>query len=207
MPFKKKRSAREIMLGLEDKSDEEILALSVENPEIFGVLVDRYEHLFLKKGKSIFPGQEDEAEDAVQDTFVKIYLNADRFKVQEGGSFKAWAYKIFINTAFSRYKKTKREEQFLAKIEPEIAELVHSDDGEIQEKKMDADYLMSMISKLPNLLAKVLTLHIFEGKTAESIADMEGVSVGAIRARIHRAKKEVKKINLDRNSDKEYDMG
>src|SRR5437867_814349 len=68
-------------------SDEEILARSVRNPSIFAALVDRYEAAFLRKARHII-GNREEVIDIVQDTFTKIYLNANKFKVQEGASFK-----------------------------------------------------------------------------------------------------------------------
>ena len=66
-----------------DKKDEEILFRSVKKPALFEVLIGRYQTPFLNKVRSIL-GNREEVEDIVQETFVKIYLNAGRFKVQEG---------------------------------------------------------------------------------------------------------------------------
>jgi len=49
---------------------------------------------------------------------------------------------------------------------------------------------------MPEHLGRVLKLHFIEGRPQEEIAKMEGVSVGAIKTRVHRAKKEFKKINV-----------
>ena len=184
--------------SLASRSDEEILALSVTNPDTFSVLVDRYQEAFLRKANYIIKNDPETSRDIVQDTFVKIYLNAGKFQVQEGASFKSWGYKILINTCFTKYKKLKGEQLFLKDLDPEITELVASkSDLDLQEQKLDTDYVLSLISKLPVILGRVLRLYSVEGKPQKDIAKMEGISLGAVRARIHRAKKEIKKMKLN----------
>lgn len=184
----------------EDKrSDEEILAISLKNPSFFEVLVSRYEGALLRKAKSILHSEE-EAEDVVQDAFVKAYINAGKFKKVEGASFKSWIYKILINTCFTKYQKLKKEKKYTHDLDPEIAELV-TDKYHVKnyDEKLDTDYLLSLISKLPNLLRKPVTMHFIEGKAQKDIARSEGVSENVIRTRIHRAKKFLKKMTVDIN--------
>jgi len=64
------------------------------------------------------------------------------------------------------------------------------------EKGENEDYIDSVLSRMPEHLGRVLKLHFIEGRPQEEIAKMEGVSVGAIKTRVHRAKKEFKKINV-----------
>ncbi|MEK7575100.1 MAG: RNA polymerase sigma factor [Patescibacteria group bacterium] len=181
------------------ESDEVVLAASVSNPDLFTVIVDRYQEAFLRKANYIIKNDPDTARDIVQDTFVKIYANAGKFQVQEGASFKSWGYKILINTCFTKYKKIKGEQVFLSDLDPEIQELVPSKaDAALYEQKLDTDYVLSLISKLPVILGRVLKLYSVDGKSQKTIAKMEGISLGAVRARIHRAKKEIKKMNLDK---------
>lgn len=178
-------------------SDEEILALSAHDPNAFEILVNRYEEAFLRKARQIVRADPEAARDIVQDAFVKIYLNAAKFRVQEGASFSSWGYKILINTCFTKYKKLKNEKNFVKDLDPEIAELVPSRaETESFEKKLDTDFLLSLISKLPVMLGRSLRLHAVEGKSQKEIAAMEGISLGAVRARVHRAKKELKKMNI-----------
>jgi RNA polymerase sigma-70 factor (ECF subfamily) len=115
--------------------------------------------------------------------------------VQEGASFKSWAYKILINTCFTKYNKLKIERVHLSDLDPELQELVPSkEESALFEQKLDTDYVLSLISKLPVILGRVLRLYSVEGKAQREIAKMEGISLGAVRARIHRAKKELKKM-------------
>lgn len=182
---------------LPKRSDEEILALSVTQPDVFGVLVERYQDAFLRKAGQIILNDPETARDIVQDVFVKIYLNAAKFQVQEGASFKSWGYKILINTCFTKYKKIKGERVYLQDLDPEIQELVPSKADSVHfEQKLDTDYVLSLISKLPVMLGRVLRLYSVEGKAQKDIAKMEGISLGAVRARIHRAKKELKNMGV-----------
>jgi RNA polymerase sigma-70 factor (ECF subfamily) len=182
---------------LSAQKDEEILAQSVTAPDVFSILVDRYQEAFLRKANQIILNDPETARDIVQETFVKIYLNAAKFKTQEGASFKSWGYKILINTCFTKYKKLKCERVFLSDLDPEIQELVPSKaDNVLYEQKLDTDYVLSLISKLPVMLGRVLRLYSVEGKSQKDIAKIEGISLGAVRARVHRAKKELKKMNL-----------
>src|SRR3989338_7096275 len=157
-------------LDLSKRSDEEILALSVTNPDVFSVIVEKYQEAFIRKAGQIVLNDPETARDIVQEVFVKIYLNAAKFKVQEGASFKSWGYKILINTCFTKYKKIKNERVFLSDLDPEIQELVPSKaDIDSFEQKLDTDYVLSLISKLPVLLGRVLRLWSVEGKSQKDI--------------------------------------
>src|SRR3989338_11306963 len=90
--------------------EEEILVASLNKPALFKILVDRYQEAFIRKAVGILRNQE-EAEDIVQETFVKIYLHGKKFKKIKGVEFKSWAYKILVNTAISRYRKVSKKWQ------------------------------------------------------------------------------------------------
>lgn len=173
---------------LKDKDDSEVLELSIATPEIFSVIVERYEKLFLDKATKILRSKE-EAHDVVQDTFVKIYIHADKFTPQEGATFKSWAYKILLNTCFSFCKKKKREREFMSKLDDETMALFGAPDGAF-EKQVILDRFLTVVSKIPVALARVLRMAVVQGKSNEDIANEEGITVGAVRTRLHRARKE-----------------
>ncbi len=177
-----------------EKSDEEILALCVKQPYLFGIILDRYQDAFIRKAEGVLHSRED-AEDIVQETFTKIYMNAAKFQIQEGASFKSWGYKILLNTAFTRYQKMKKHRGAVFNPEPEWYEVMPDLKTKQFEKEELKDYVISVLSRMPDHLGKVLHLHFIEGRPQEEIAKIEGVSVGAIKTRVHRAKKEFKKVN------------
>ena len=175
-----------------NKSDEELLFLSVDNPAFFELLLERYQNAFLRKALSIIKTKED-AEDIVQETFIKIYRNCDKFKPKEGASFGSWAYKILINTSLTHYQKNKRKKDMFADIPQEFYELI-PEKADMLEKKNMEDYISSVFSRMPKMFSRVLRMHFIEGWGYKEIAQNEGVSEGAVKTRVYRAKKEFKKI-------------
>jgi RNA polymerase sigma-70 factor, ECF subfamily len=181
--------------NIEELKDEEILSLSKRHPHLFEILIARYEEALLRKAIGILKNRE-EAEDIVQEAFTKIYINAHRFEVVEGASFKSWAYRILINTAFTRYQKLKRERGFRAHLDPEIYESFGDFKTRDFEKQEVSEYVFSVLSRIPEHLSRVLYLHIIEGRPQEEVAEIEGVSVGAVKTRVHRAKKAFKNVDI-----------
>lgn len=180
------------MLGLtttenaRDLPDEEILERSRKEPWIFVVLLERHQDAFLRKARSIIRNQED-AEEIVQDTFTKIYLNADKFEVREGAKFTSWAYRILLNTTFTRYQKRVKEGQRVTNLDPEYEQLI----GEMQEHsafETQRDGIDRVLARLPEHFVLVLRLHYLERWSHQDIAHQTGETVGTIKARIHRAK-------------------
>jgi len=177
----------------EARSDEQILAGSISHPSLFALLVQKYEAPFLRKALSIVREQE-EAEDIVQEAFAKIYMNAAKFKVVEGAMFSSWGYRIVVNTALTHYMKRKRERGVRIELEPEIMALLPDKNLRQFEKTEIMDEIASVLTRMPAPLARALSKFFIEGKSQEEMAKQEGVSVGAIKTRVHRAKKEFKKI-------------
>lgn len=175
------------------KSDEELLALSVAHPSLFALLVRKYEAAFLRKALSILRDEED-AVDIVQEAFTKIYLNAKKFTPQAGASFSSWGYRILINTALTQYQKRKRRGMVTAQLDDEIWQLIPDKNLRQFEKKEFMDEVASVLSRMPGPLAKALNMFFIEGKTQEEIAKEEGLTVGAVKTRVHRAKAQFKNI-------------
>jgi RNA polymerase sigma-70 factor (ECF subfamily) len=176
---------------IRELADEEILARVQAEPWLFTEILERYQNAFLRKTKSILFSELD-AEEVVQDAFTKIYLNAHKFKVQEGAKFSSWAYRILINTALTRYQKCVREGKRTFLLEAEYMEQI----GDMKEHSgfnQDRDAIERMLEKLPGHFARVLRLHYLERWSHKDIAEEGKETVGAVKARIHRAKAEFRK--------------
>lgn len=174
-------------------ADEDILAASLRQPSLFALLVRKYEAPFVRKAQGIVR-DEDEAVDIVQEAFTKIYLNAGKFKKQEGAQFSSWAYRILINTALTHYAKRKRRGGGDIKLDDEIWQLIPDKSGSDFERREASDYVASVLTRMPAPLARALSAFFIEGKPQEDIAKEEGLSVGAIKTRVHRAKAEFRRI-------------
>lgn len=183
-------------IEFKEKSDEDVLAASFKYPYLFEILVERYEAAFLRKAKSIVRNEE-VSRDIVQDTFVKIYLYGRKFRPIEGARFSSWAYRVLMNVCFNWYKKIKREHQFFSALDEDMEAVLPHDDFDSRAQKLDRDYLESMFARLPETFARVLRLYVVDNKDYKQIAEVEGVTEGAIKTRMHRAHAELRKISKD----------
>lgn len=174
-------------------SDEEVLARSTTEPALFALLVRKYEAPFLRKALGIVR-DEREAEDIVQEAFTKIYVYAHKFKKQEGATFSSWGYRILVNTALTHYAKRKREGLARVDLDEEIWQLIPDKQLRQFEKTEFMDEVVSVLARLPEPLARALNAFFIEGKSQEEIAAQEGVSVGAVKTRVHRAKQEFRRV-------------
>lgn len=177
--------------------DEIILKNSLTNPELFSVIVDRYRDAFRNAAVRIVGTEE--AEDAVQETFVRMYLAAPKYVKKDGTKFSSWAYAILVRVCYTLYSKNKKRATF--SLDPDISgEIEDFSVKELREYGFDREYLLSLISKLPMLLKRTLEMYIFDHKSEKEIAKIEGVSYGVIRTRISRAKDQLRRLNSEYSS-------
>lgn len=176
-------------------SDEAILRRSLHEPWLFSFLVDRYEAAFLRKVRGVLRDERD-VEEVVLDTFTKIYVNAHTFTPQAGAQFSSWAYRILLNTAFTRYEKLRKEGQRFTIWDTEFEQFV-SEQQEHSGLKEKRDGVERILARLPGHFAAVLRLHYLERWSHEDIAQAEGEKVGTIKARIHRARAAFRKESTD----------
>ena len=172
--------------------DEELLLRSLDNPHLFERLVQKYQDSFLRTAHRVLNNKE-EAEDAVQDAFVKIYFNAKKFKKQEGIEFKSWAFKILFNTALTRYRKAKR-----TRADAEYNDALLS----VEDKNYDIDLrrrgerdlIESVFRQIPEELSSILRRHYLDDMPYAEISATTGMSIGAIKMKLFRARKLFKDI-------------
>ncbi len=181
-------------------SDAEILARSQKEPDLFAVLVHRYEAALLRRARTILKSPED-AEEVVQDAFTKMYLYADKYHPQEGASFSSWMYTILNRVAYTKYRTKSVERGKRAELEPDHYESLPDARAEFLEDLSIRDEVISALSKLPETAAKILRLQFIEGKSQEEIAASEGLSVPAVKTRVHRAKKLFKDVYDEQHYD------
>lgn len=179
----------------ENLSDEEILRLSKTSPGLFSILVDRYQDAFLRKVRAILRDPRD-CEEVVLDAFTKIYVSADSFVPQSGAKFSSWAYRILLNTSFTRYQKLVKEGQRFIVFDPEFEQLVGERSGHSGFMEVE-DGIERILARLPKHFSYVLRLHYLERWPHEDIAKTTGEKVGTIKARIHRAKAAFRKESKD----------
>ena len=180
--------------------DEEILTASLNKPALFKVLVDRYQEAFIRKAAGIVRSRE-EAEDIVQDTFVKIYNNADKFKKRDGIEFKSWAYRVLVNTAISRYRKISKKWQ-AESADPLDLELACERNLSTEDIVLESEaksVVSGALKRLPEPMAKLISAYYLEDKPYKVIAEEQILTIPALKMKLFRAKRMLRKI-LDEKS-------
>ncbi|WP_432667448.1 RNA polymerase sigma factor SigZ [Wukongibacter baidiensis] len=132
-----------------------------------------------------------DAEDILQDVFVKIYKNVD--KVDELSELKSWIYKITKNTIIDYYRKKKDVSVGIEKIEEGLDEDNDSDNMNEEISKC----LEKMIFELPKKYQEVIELHDMKGMKHREISEKFDVTVSCSKMRAQRAKAKLKDILLE----------
>lgn len=182
---------------LNEMPDDVILKKSTANPALFSILVDKYQLPFLRKAQGIVHSQ-GEAEDIVQETFTKIYLNAKKFKKQPGIEFKSWAWRILVNTSLTHYRKLKKSFGDVSYLDELLA---NDEDAEALfavEDNLDKDertqHVRETIERIPGEAAELLRAHYIDDRPYAEIARKHKISIGALKMKLFRARKVLKDV-------------
>jgi len=143
-----------------------------------------------------------DAEDVVQETFLKAYRAYGTF--EEGTNLKAWLYRILTNTYINRYRKQARrpaevdfgevEDFYLYKrlASGESGSATRSAEEEALEQFVDAD-VKGAIEALPEHFRMPVLLADVEGFSYKEIAEILDVPIGTVMSRLHRGRKALEK--------------
>lgn len=140
---------------------------------------------------------EDDANDLVQDTYLKAYRFIDNYI--EGTNAKAWLFKILKNAFINQYRKrTKQptrvdyEEVINFHEEEDTNYSSYMDMREEMFQAMMGDEVTNAINALPVDFRVVILLCDIEGFTYEEIAKIVDIPIGTVRSRLHRARNMLK---------------
>ena len=139
-------------------------------------------------------GDEDDADDLVQETFMKAFRFFDKF--EKGTNCKAWLFRILKNSFINDYRKhTKEPDKVDYEDVQNFYENIKSDEVDTDHYELDAfsnlldDDISKAMAELPEDFRTVIILNDIEGFTYEEIADFVDIPVGTVRSRLHRARK------------------
>ncbi len=136
-------------------------------------------------------GNTADAEDLVQDTYLKAFRASSRF--EPGTNLKAWLFTILHNTFLNRRRRAVREPTALESDELERLAADLSDDPETPEQlllrgTLDAD-LQAALDALPEAFRQAVWLRDVEEFAYAEIATMLGVPIGTVMSRISRGRR------------------
>jgi len=135
-----------------------------------------------------------EAEEVMQDVFVKIYQSAARFEGKS--SVSTWIYRIAVNQSLDRLQHRQRQKRFglvgslfrRDSLQPSI-EVPHFDHpGVILEKQENARILFKAIETLPEQQKTAFLLSFVEDLPRQEVADVMQLSLKAVESLLQRAK-------------------
>jgi RNA polymerase sigma factor (sigma-70 family) len=127
-----------------------------------------------------------DAEEVLQDCFLKAYNSLSNFKGE--AKFSTWFYRIVYNTALTRLSSKKR------KTEAEMSSMEDHFDLESKygsddiEKKDLNEFILDTINKLPDRHSAIITMFYLNEMSIEEISDATGISISNVKVMLHRSR-------------------
>jgi len=177
------------------KTDEELVVLTLEFQEVFYYLIKRYEQKLLNYILRISSTNKENAEDILQEVFIKIYKNLNGFDPDL--KFSSWAYQITHNETVSHFRKTKNKINVASLDDKENNNLVNLLKSSLDVKqdffsKEIAKQVRKTINLLPPKYSEILILRYLEEKDYQEISDILQIPMGTVATLINRAKTKFK---------------
>ncbi|MCW3805972.1 RNA polymerase sigma factor [Plebeiibacterium marinum] len=136
-----------------------------------------------------------EAEDNLQEGFIKIYTNIKKYRFE--GSFEGWMRRIVVNTIIESFRK-KHPVYFVESLENIVKD--EPADTENTVEVINPKELLSMIEELPPKYKLVFNLYAMEGLSHQEISEVLGISTGTSKSNLSRARKILKdKLAVKKN--------
>jgi RNA polymerase sigma-70 factor (ECF subfamily) len=178
-----------------DTGEELVLVQAAQGGDIsaFERLLKRYDRNVFRIAQHITQNRED-AEDVVQDAFLKAYQKLDQF--QGNSKFYTWLVRIAVNEALMRLRKRKSDKTVSMDDEVEteegtmpreFADWSPNPEQQLSQAELK-DLLGRTIQGLPTSFRTVFVLRDVEGMSTEETAEMLGLSVPAVKSRLLRAR-------------------
>ncbi len=133
-----------------------------------------------------------EAEDLLQDGFIKIYT--DLYQYRPIGSFKGWMRKVVVNVALQHIRKKKK---LFSDVEIDTLANEYRVDDDLFSKFREKA-LINMIQQLPEGYRLVFNMYVIEGYSHKEIAEQLGVSTSTSKSQLSRAKSVLRSM-LEKN--------
>lgn len=169
-------------------SDAELIVRARQDPEIFGVLMERYEQPLRRYLRRLTGWGDEEVSDILQEAFIKMYRHLNEY--DEELKFSTWAYRITHNQAIDTLRSVEIR-PFLSQVALEDVEqfVPTKTDSEADFLRQDdMEHVRRAILGLPLAYRNVLVLRFLEEKSYEEIVDIVKKPKGTIATLIRRGR-------------------
>jgi RNA polymerase sigma factor (sigma-70 family) len=169
--------------------DAEVVAASLDDPDCFGVVFDRYHGAiwaYLARSAS-----RDAADELAGDVFVTAFRSRHRYD-SELGTVRAWLYGIAMNLQRTRWRSRVREGRALERVggPAPISPMEVADD--VLDGRRQLEKVRDAMERLSRPHREVLMLCVWEGLPYGEVASVLGVEIGTVRSRLSRARNELR---------------
>jgi RNA polymerase sigma-70 factor (ECF subfamily) len=169
--------------------------------DAFRVLIERYEGMVFDLTHQYSDSNED-AEDLAQDVFLRAYRRIGDLRNPD--RFSSWLYGIALNRCRDYAKNVRRETYAFSRTEREDADLLDDDTSRQDLKVMREErgsQLWAALEELKPTYATPFLMKYRDGLTYQAMSERLDVSVGALKVRVHRARKKLRRLLEERHDD------
>lgn len=145
---------------------------------------------------------EEDAMDALQESFIKIFRHLDKFKGDS--KFDTWVYRIVVNTCNDYLRKNKNNKNELRLyFENEEGDMdidiidTSPTPPELLDAKLTSSFILDCLEKIPAGHKEIIILRDIQGFSYEEISEITNCSMGTVKSRINRARKKLKEKVLE----------
>jgi RNA polymerase sigma-70 factor (ECF subfamily) len=157
--------------------------------DLFEVLMRRYNQKLYRAARAVFPGDPSEAEDVVQDAWVRAFEHLGQFEGR--AQVSTWLVRITLHEAWARARRRRRQ----APLEDPAREetpMEPANTGSDPEKNAATDEMRAIlegaVAALPETYRTVFVLRSIEDMTTEETAQCLELSADVVKTRLHRAR-------------------
>lgn len=178
-------------------SDQEILDSVISgNQADYSIIVDRYKNKAFSLLKRMLKNEQD-AEETLQDCFLKAYNSLSNFKGE--AKFSTWFYRIVYNTALTKLSSRKRKTENEMSSVDDHFDLKSDYDFRSSEKKDLSVFINDLVNQLPERFATVINLYYLNEMSCEEISKILEISVSNVKVILHRSRSALKDIIIEKN--------
>jgi RNA polymerase sigma-70 factor (ECF subfamily) len=173
-------------------SDKEIIdSVKLGNQSDYSIIVDRYKDKAFSLLKKMLKNEQ-EAEETLQDCFIKAYNSLSGFKGE--AKFSTWFYRIVYNTALTKLSSQKRKTENEMSSVHEHFDLKSDYDYNVSERKNMSEFINELVNKLPEKHSAIINLFYIDEMSCEEISKVLDISLSNVKVMLHRSRNALKDI-------------